>query len=480
MIRSFLRNSLIYGGASVATRGINIFLVPVYTRVLAPADYGVIDIVTVFAAVVASVIPLEIVQAIARFLPDQASEVEKKVFASTSLWFVAASFGIFVVVTWLFADAIAAALIGFNGNVWVVRVAALAMIGSGVFYVIQSQLHWRLRPREYALTGIVYSISSILSSVVLVVGLRTGVLGVFLGQAIGAVIGVGVAIGFTASYFGMIFDARKLRQMLRFSTPLVPSTLGLIAALYVDRLAINALMSLAAVGIFGVGYRVASIVQLLLIGSQTAITPLVYASHRNDAMRADLARIFRTFAAVALTLWLSLGLFAREVVRLFTTPEYYAAASVVPLLVPAITLAGAYVFMPGLAIGKRTSHIAVINIAAGALNLLLNLMLIPVLGIHGAATATLASSAASFGVNAMASQRTYPVPHDWTRLGSAVAAVSVLVAASWLLIPLTASGFAVKLGMLALGVGAVVGLGLIRLEEIRRGASRLLTRIGAA
>jgi O-antigen/teichoic acid export membrane protein len=477
MLRSFLRDSAVYGAATFLARGISIFLIPIYTRVLTPTDYGAIDLVTIVAGLVASIVPLEIVQAVARFFPDEVDAKDKSTYASTALWYVIVSYSAFLVVTWILAEPLASILFGASFGGWLVRVATVAMFGNGIFYAVQSQLRWSLRAREYAVAGIVYTLASIATSVVLVVVLHFGIFGVFIGQALGAVAGIVVSAHYAASYYRRVFDAGRLREMLRFSTPLVPSTLGVLVAMYIDRIMINAMMTLSAVGVFGVGYRIASLPQLLLAGFQISITPLIYARHRDSSTPGELARVFRVFSAMALTLWLVLGLFAREIVAVFTTPEYYGAASVVPLLVPAVLFTGAYVFMPGPAIMKRTGLIAAINIAAGVMNLCLNVALIPILGITGAATATLLSSMVGFLLNAVASQRTYPVPHDWRVLSSAALIVGAVIAAGWILLPVSLVGFVAKLGFLMIGVGAMVVLGLVQIAEVRQAAAEVRGRL---
>jgi O-antigen/teichoic acid export membrane protein len=159
-----------------------------------------------------------------------------------------------------------------------------------------------------------------------------------------------------------------------------------------------------------------------------AVTPLVYARHRDPATPLALERIFRYYVAAALLVGLGLSLFADEILRVLTPPMYYDAAPVVPLLVPALFLANLYVFMPGLEIAKRTTTFAAINLSGALLNLALTFLLIPRLGIVGAALATLISAAAVFGAYAVGSQRAYPVPHQWHRLATAVVAVSVVYA----------------------------------------------------
>jgi O-antigen/teichoic acid export membrane protein len=245
--------------------------------------------------------------------------------------------------------------------------------------------------------------------------------------------------------------------------------------LYIDRLAINALMSIGDVGLFGVGYRVASIITLLMAGFQGALLPLVYHRYQDASTPAELARIFRYFTAAALLLTAGLSMFAREALAVLSTPDYYAAWAVIPLLVPAAILSNMVIFAPGLGIAKKTGLIAAINIAGATINTLLNLALIPLLGIQGAALATFISAAIIFIVYLRYSQRLYPVPHRWPQLGLAalltIAAVFVGVQfdySSW-------GNIAVKLLLGVALAASFLWLGLARLKDLRA-ALGILTR----
>src|SRR5688500_2950455 len=159
-----------------------------------------------------------------------------------------------------------------------------------------------------------------------------------------------------------------------------------------------------------------------------ALMPIVYQRYRDPSTPAELARVFRVFVAFALFVGMGLSIWAPEILRVFTTPDYYAAGAVVPLLTPAVLLANMYVFMPGLAIAKQTRTIGVITIAGAVLNTSLNLLLIPILDVRGAALATLLSATAIFVAYVRTSQRTYPVPHRW---GPLLVAVAVYVPLVW-------------------------------------------------
>jgi len=461
MLRRFLRDSAIYGLAGILVRSVSLLLVPVYTRILSPTDYGIVDLVTVFTAFVGVTVALEIAQALARFLPDADTAEERSQYASAALWFTLSGYAAFTVVAVAFASPLAALLLDSAERRDLILVALPLVVGSGVFYLLQSQLRFELRPTQFAISGIVYSGTGIAASVLLVAGLRIGVAGVFLGQAIGALVGIAVAGAWARHTYRLAVDFGTLREMVRFSLPLVPSSVGVMIALYVDRIAIKELLTLHDLGLFGIGYRMASVVMLLMIGFQGALTPLIYAHYRDPKTPGELARIFSFFITVALGVCLVLAVFAGEIVRLAAPPVYWDGAAVVPLLAPALLLSSMYVFTPGLAIAKRTGVISAISLLGAGLSTGLSFTLVPLLGIRGAAASTLVGAATVFALSMIASQRHYPVPHPWGRIAIAsLAGLGIFLVASAL--PVGAwSSIALKTLLVILAGVVCVALGLV-------------------
>jgi len=290
-----------------------------------------------------------------------------------------------------------------------------------------------------------------------------------------------VCYAFTRDLYRFTFDRHKLAEMLRFSLPLVPSSVGVFVTLYIDRVAIKELMTVADVGVFGIGYRVASVVSLLVIGVQLAVTPLIFSRYRDPEAPAALAQIFRAFVGMSLIVAVAMSIFALEILTVVTTPEFYAGAVVVPLLAPALLLSAMYVFAPGLGIAKRSGIQALIMIAGAVLNTVLNFLFIPVWGIVGAAAATLASAGAVLAVYMIVSQRLYHVPHAWGAM--AVAAVGgVLACVAGLALgtrSLPVVGAVALKMVLLLGItGVVMRLGLIDSAALRRVVTRLRSTAG--
>ena len=427
MIRRLLKDSAVYGASTVLVQGLNLLLLPVYTRVLPPESYGILEILTVAALFVNIVVPLEINQGLARHYADTAGAGEKRRLASTTLWFTLAAYAFFLVLALPFSRPLAGLLLGTPAWESVFRIAVATMAANGLFLVFLNQLRWNLQPFPYAWASVLFAGTAAGAALLFVVGGDTGVIGIFYGQIIGAAVGSLYAWRAGRHLFGPLFSRGFCRNMLSFSLPLVPSSISVILATFLDRFVLQAFLGLAAVGVYAAGFRIASAVHLLVVGFYTALTPLIYKRYREKTTPAELARAFRLFLFGVLPLIMAVSLFAQEIVGVAVPPEYGNAWTVVPFLALASVTMRLYMFTPGLDIAKRTGIIAGINLAAAALNLCLNLALIPLWGIAGAAGATWISGLAAFGGYLYFSQRLYPVPHQWNRI---VAAVALAVAVS--------------------------------------------------
>ena len=470
MLRQLVRDSAVYGLSRVLVQGLSFLMVPLYTRVLTPVDFGALDVLTVCAAIAAVVVALEVSQGMARFFADSTTEEEKAVYASTSLWFALAAYSIFALVAIVFARGISRALLDTAAFERVVQVAVLSAWSNGLLMLVLNQLRADLKAALYGITSFTYALVTLATTVVLVLLLRLGITGFFLAQLLGNCVGLALAVHFSRKRFRLAFDWARLQEMLAFSLPLVPSSIGVLVTLYVDRFAIKEFMTLADVGVFGVGYRLAAVLGLVVGSFQRALTPLIYTHYRNPDTPAQLARIFRYFMVLALLMVLGVGLFAGEIMRVFAAPEYQAAAQVVPLLAAAVVVSNMYIFAPGLDIAKRTGVIALINVGGAGLTAGLNYLLVPLWGLQGAAFATCLSATAVFSAYMTFSQRLYRVPHVWLPLGAAVSAavavfllaLTVAPRAGWLSVGL-------RLALLAGAFVLFVALGLLPRTDLRRG-----------
>jgi O-antigen/teichoic acid export membrane protein len=426
MIRPLFRDSVIYTVPTVISQGLAFFLIPLYTRVLSPADYGTLDMLMVSGNFVRLTVALEVSQGVARYYLDEKDHNRKVLYASTAFWFTLACYTIFLGVTLVFSRALSQMVMGVEGLEAIFQIGMGYLWLNGLFCLMQNQFRWELRSKNYAIVSLLVAVTTASVSVELAYVFHRGLVGILYGMLAGSLVGCLYGLWSLRKSFRFRFQWAYLKDMLGFSMPLVPSGIAVFISHYIDRLMINHYLSLHEVGLYGMGFRVASIVGLVMVGFNSALTPLIYANYRNPETPQQLAVIFRVFLSCALLMFLGLSFFAREILWVLTTPEYYSATKVVTFLVPAILLSNMYIFAPGIDITKQTYWILWINLGGAILHTCLNWFLIPQFGIMGASAANFLGYVSVFTVYMILSQNLYPVPHHWSTLGISVAVAVVL------------------------------------------------------
>lgn len=480
MIKAALKDSLIYGLASVLSRGLAIFLLPLYTRVLSPSDYGVYDLLITLGALANLVVALEVAQGLARHLADTHDPTQRRVLISTSLWFSVLMYAIFLLLGLLAATPLTRWLLGGEQYVAAFQLGLGFIAANGIYNLLLNQFRWELRSKAYALVNFGSALLTLLLTAWLGLVLKMGLPGVMLAQLLAQVLAALLGFWLLRKGFGLLFSVAQLRAMLRFSLPLVPAGLAVFISLYLNRFALKEFASLEEVGLFGIASRIAGLSVLLIMGIQAALTPLVYQHYREPETPRQIARLFSWFLAFAFPVCLFLALFAHEMLTLLTTIGFLGGAPLVAILAPALLLSQMYVFAPGIAIHKRTLWQLWVTLVSALVSLLGNWLLVPVYGGAGAAVATLISASVFFALWVVISQRLYFIPFAWYRIAtSSVVFIScALLGAHLEHVALTMWGvLLLKCLLLALMLGTVIHSGLLPPSDLLRFVGKLRQRL---
>ncbi len=433
MKRQFLRHGLVYGAANLISGAGTVALVPIYTHALQPGEYGVVEYIAVLQILLQIGAGLEITQGLARFYAGAASSEDRRAYASTGFWFLIASFASVCAALYVTAWVFGARSVGLGEGSSLFGFALLSVYVRILFYSLQSQLRWELRSDLYSVASLIAVACTVSLVAYLLLVRHAGLGGVFRGLSAGYGIACVFCLFSLRHTYRWLFDARKFRQMLGFSLPLMFSSLALFFASYGDRLILKSALGFDELGIYGVGARIAAVITLAINGFQLGAAPLIYRHHDEPGAPAMLAQLMRLFLAVGLVGVVSLAAFSVDLLRLFTTPEYSAAWRLIPVLACAMLFANLYIFVPGLAIRNLTRRFAIINVGTATISLLLVAAFVRVWGPLGAALGVLCGAATGFCMHAAASQRVYRVPVEWQRLGVGCGVAALSVGSIWAL-----------------------------------------------
>ena len=474
MVGRFFKDSALYGLATILAKGLTVLLVPVYTACLAAGEIGLLDLLLGAVAVLSLLIGLDMSNGLAREYAETADPELRRRYSSTCLWFTAAVFGAALAVAWTVAGSVASAFLGGPEATGAIRAAAVCMTVNGVYVVAVQQLRWMMRPGRFGMVSVATTAVSLGATILFTGWWRLGTAGVLYGTAVGSGLGLALTMAAAGGEFAFRFDGQCLRRMLAFCIPIVPSSLAVIVNQYIARYVIEMDLGRDAVGVFGVATRLAGLAGLVMLGFGSALTPLVYARQDDPATPGHLARIFRLFTAMAATGLAGLAIFTPEILRLLTRSDYSAAGPLMAWLAPSFLLVQMYIFAPGAWIRRRMWWVAGTNVFTAAVAVGLNILLVPMAGLPGAAAATLLGGVLHFWLSMAVSQRLYPVPHRWGRLAAVCAVGAAGVAAGSLLPPLVSPLlFFVRCGVAGAAAAAVIAVDPVAREALRTMARRL-------
>jgi len=480
-LRRLATTGAAYTAASIVSKLIAVALLPLYTRHLSRADYGYAEVL--FAAVVTAsiVVRLGLIEAVLRFYYREDEDQARVVGATFSGLFWFATIGALIALP--LAEPLAEALLDpkpgdLHGAVELTRIAIGGLWVATLFEYLLTLYRLDERARAYFLTTIANVLATIALTIVLVVGVGDGARGLLLGSYIVGAAFVLVLIFEQRRRLTLRVDPPLLKRLLRFGLPTMPAEVSLYLLNFVDRLIILRTLGAAEAGVYSVGVKFAQAVNVLVRGFQLAWPPLAYSIRDDDEARRTYATVITLFLAGCTWLVVGLWLLAQYLMRFFVASKFFDAYEVVGLIAAAVTLYALYMVMVVI-LGRtgRTEYNLPAALAALAANVALNLILVPLLGIVGAALALVGSYLVVIALMYWFTQRLFPVPYEWGRLARVLFVAAALVGFGDLVLP--SDGFAGFVGRLALGLLFPVGLfatGFFTAEE--RGWLRYLRHPG--
>jgi O-antigen/teichoic acid export membrane protein len=398
----------------VLRKAIPFALLPILTRYLSPAEYGLLSIFQVMIAFVEPFVGLRAHVNISRYF-----------FAKSHAFLASLLFNLHVllVVSSTVVTTVLAAYLVLGGPTlgipdrWVYAlplIAAMNMANEFNLTVLRNQ-HRAATFGAYEVGRTILDVGvTLLLVVVYQAGWEGRATGILVGSAVVGVVGV-VRLA-RAGFLVPSLDGGQLRDVLRVSLPLVPHALGSAVITLSDRVFLERMLGPESVGIYSVGYQFGMIMTLFIIAFNRSWSPWLFEMLANEtpATRPRLARATYLYALVIFGLAAVLTAFAPLLVRVMATEPFRGAIAVVGWVAFGYAFQGLYTMVfPYTVHAGKTSFVAVVTVGAAILNMLANYVLIGVNGTVGAAQATLIAYVAMFiGVWAFV-QSFYRLP--WAR-----------------------------------------------------------------
>jgi O-antigen/teichoic acid export membrane protein len=483
---SLAKDAAIYGLGGIIGRLLSIFLVPLYTRLLTPADYGVLDVISTATSLLIPLLILGLEAALPFYYYDTANHQARKTIITTAFFFRIVVSATVCSLLLLTAGTVSNLFFSNVGKerefIELLQIAIITMPFSVSVLFYQSLLRAQRRPWKFATITLSQLFLVIGLNLYLVAWLKIGVAGVLWSNLVANVVLTFVGLGMIRANFVLTFSFSWLRQLLEYGLPLVPVSIAYWVLVYADRYFLLRYSNLTEIGLYSVGNKLSAALALFSGAFQLAWPPFAFSVMKDPRSNEIYAKVLLLYLTGMMFLATGVSLFAREILLIVTTPAYVGAYTVVGMLCLGLVANGSfYVVGVGLSISKKTQHLAWVTMLAAGLNILLNFILIPPFGMMGAGITTALSFAFSTIVLYRVAQKHYFIPYDVQKIGYVLLIGIVAILAGGVLDRMVQ---AVSLGLL-FGKGTLllafpillVGMKVYGLNEIRRALSVLGSEI---
>jgi O-antigen/teichoic acid export membrane protein len=458
--RSVGRNAAYYGLAVLASRAVSLIMLPLYTRALSPADYGVLQLMLLTMEVVAILISAGAAAGVMRFFYRATTDDERHAVQWTSLVLLASLNTLGAAIILVAAEPVAR--VALKDAVWAsdLRLAAITFALEPLVAIPMLSLQVRQMARGALVASLAKLGLQVTLNVTLLVVLRLGVRGAVLSAMItNLLLGAGMVWLMRREVpFRLSWDAaRKLR---RFGLPYQFVTAGTFILTFGDRFFLQASRGATEVGLYALAYQFGFIVYTF------CATPWLQAwnprRHEMVAQPKEQRDASYNEGALLLTCLIVTGavfasLFAKPALRIIAAPEYLGAAAFVPLIVSAYILQA---FSENSQFGIDVSERTVWATAATWVGTLVVIpayaWMIPEWGAVGAAGATIIAFAARAVAMFVFAQRLWPIDY---RIGPHLGIVAAGLVTTAPALRLRADGFVAEVA-----AGAVAFLGYAALS----------------
>ena len=470
-----------YQVSDVVSKLLAVLLLPVYTRYISPAGYGVVELLANGVILISIIARLGMIESFLRFYFTDEDPGRRDALVRRTASFLLVATTLVATVLGVFAGPLSDLILS-HRDTTTFLIAVLGLWSFTNLELAYGLLRVDERLRTYAVATLTNVVLTVAASLVLVVGLGDGARGLLLANyGVSTLVLLGLWWNLRDRLAPRRAPAQRMRTLLGFGLPTVPAEASVYALSIVDRFYVYHDRSQALAGLYSIAVKLAGAVAFIVRAFQYAWPPLAY-SIQDDAQAARLYGLVTTYYLLV-SGWVvaALALLGRWMLRLLAAPAYAGAYRALPWVALGWALYGLWViFLVIAGRAKVTTRNFPAALAGLAVNVILLLVLVPPLGIAGAGIALVGAYAVMLTVMYLLTRNVFAVDFEWGRLTRLVLVMGGLTAAGDLVLPTHgAVGLLSRLAVFAAIPLVLFMTGFAHRAELRQ-ARALIRRLGPA
>lgn len=382
-----VKNSLLLSLGTLIPKALTFIVLPILTGYLTKEEYGNYDLILSAVALIVPIVTLQIHQAAFRFLIGAKDDRQRQSYTISSLLFI---LGISIITYPINFCIFKYAL---NFSTQIANFVCLVVFSESLYMLVGQALRGLGNNLKYSVCVIIYSVVNFLSILLMIYYLRLGLSGIVLSVVLSYLF---------ASLFGLIciskimrfdyskFSLTSLFEMIKFSAPILPSSISLWIVNLSDRIIIIAVLGASINGIYSVANKIPVLYSTAygifnLAWYETASR--VSDTDNNPALYySNLFKMLFDFLVGVMLLVISVS---PLIYKYLINEQYYSSYYQTAILFFGAFFNSLVAYYAGIYIAlKRTKQVGISSIFGAVLNLVINILLIHSIGLYAASIST--------------------------------------------------------------------------------------------
>ncbi len=416
-IKQSARDSFVYSLGNMAVKVVGFILIPLYTNpeYFSVEDFGIMTLLDLSSLVLISLMASALPQSLVRWYWDRDHADHRKEIFFMSLTVQAAISLLFVFLLYPLAGQISLVLFKTAGWSSTIKLMILATALQALNNIINMLMRVQSKPLLYTATNLLKLVVVLFLTLFLITQRGAGIKGIYIAQVAGNLLFILLLAGYAVRNCSPSFNFKILRAMTGYGFPLMLGNFAAAILAAIDRYSLNSLTLLKFVAIYSLAYKIASVLKLVIADSvKMALAPLIIKKIDTPGDKRFYSKTLTYSSFVLMAGIIGISLFSYEIIRLIARSDaFWEAYLLVPLLSVSVFLANMRETTNyGLIIRKKTGIISAVVVFSGILNILLNILLIPLFDVMGAASAGIATNLVYWFAIYYFSQKSYYIPYE--------------------------------------------------------------------
>ncbi|WP_062351798.1 oligosaccharide flippase family protein [Bacillus kwashiorkori] len=385
--KNLVNNSLVFALGNLGTKLIVFFLVPLYTYYLTTSEFGMVDLLTTTVSLLMPIFTLSIFDSVLRFVMDKSYDRQIVLINALIIIFIG-----FILL--LLLSPVLIKYLPFSDYILYFYILLLVQ---SIFTTLSQYIRAKGMVKLFASSGIINAFILLISNIFLLVLFNKGILGYLMSLIIANVISILFVV-----IFGKVkkdinlkkINFKLMKEMLQYSIPLMPNALMWWIMSFSDRYILTFLIGLSANGLYAVASKIPSILNIVNSIFFQAWQMSAIEEAKSEDKSKFYSNVFNVFSLTMLVFTSLLLIHLKFIMGFLVADTYFASWKYVPFLLLGVVFSSFSGFLgTNYIAAKKTSGVFKTSFIGAIINIAANIMLIPIIGINGAAIGTMISFA---------------------------------------------------------------------------------------